>query len=444
MEKIDEKLISGLITPGQSLLVGVSGGADSMCLLTLLAGLRGKIGYKLYAIHINHGLRGAEADRDQKLVEDYCKTLKVPLEVVNVDVKNYCQSHGTTTEEGARILRYQAFKKVAKEKNIDLIAVAHNKNDQAETILMHILRGGSLRGASGMQKEWDKIIRPLLNVEREDIESYNKQNGVPYIVDSTNADISYSRNFIRNEVLPKIRQVYPNAISALVNFAKLAKSDNDYIDSLLPKELLVEGKSEVKILEGAKNLPSPLSSRLVILATQKLGVHKDVEQKHVDAVLELFNKKSGASLNLMHGLVAHRDYDGVSIEKIEQNNVIERDFGVKSLHFANFGEILVEKADNFADFTQNELVHYVDADKIPDGAVWRTFRAGDTFCPVNSHNKKLSDYYTDKKIERRKRERIPVLAKGSVVLVVAGLGISEQVKIQMSTKRAYRIKYNRE
>lgn len=441
MEKINEKLLNGLVKAGDSVLVGVSGGADSMCLLTLLIKLREKVNYKLYAIHINHGLRGTESVRDQQLVQNYCKANKVACEVVNVDVKGYCAKNGTTTEEGARILRYKSFDKFMKEKNLNLLAVAHNRKDQAETILMHILRGGSIKGASGMQQKSENILRPLLNVGREEIEKYNQENAVPYIVDSTNADISYSRNFIRHEILPRLKTIYPNTENALINFSELARRDNDFIESLLPTNLLIEVKNSVKLPNKIKDLEYPLSSRLVILATKKLGVNKDVEQVHIESVLALYGKKSGASVNLVHGLTAHRDYDGVTIEKNVDNGVFEVDFGEKRTDFANFGEILVEKADNFADFSQNELTHYIDADKVPQGAVWRQFAAGDVFCPVNSSSKKLSDYYTDKKIERRRRERIPVLAVKKTILVVAGLGISEKVKIDSSTKKAYRIKY---
>ncbi len=421
------------IKKGENILVGVSGGADSMCLLHILTQAKEKLKFNLFVCHVNHSIRGEEADRDQKLVEDFAKSLGAKCITEKVDAIGFSKKRGLTLEEGARILRYEVFDKLRREYAIDKLYLAHNKGDQAETVLMHIARGSSIAGASGMKEEGEFVCRPLLGVSREEILSYNKKNNVPYIIDSTNLDNSYSRNFIRNEVLPLLKVHYPNIEDSLSKFAKLCAQDEEFISKNVNFGLIFAKNNEVKVLEAAKFLHPSLASRLIKEAVKKLGVFADFNGVHINSVMELFFSPSGCKLDLPWGLVCHRDYDGLTfVRNFERQEGASVKFALKSVRLLNW-EVDVEIKNSVDHFEKGKV--YLDKSKLPENVLLRTYRSGDKFKKLGaSGSKKLCDYFTDKKIEKRKRNSILVLASGSEVLAVLGYDVSELVKVEKTTK----------
>ena len=224
-----------LIRPGDGVVVGLSGGPDSVFLLYALYTLQGRMGFTLRAVHVHHGIRGAEADRDEAFSEKLCAKLDIPFQAVHVAAPAYAAQHGLSLEEAARILRYEALEAARQQLTqapAAWIAVAHHLDDQAETVLHNLVRGAGLRGLAGMENRRNHVIRPLLSIKREDILKWLKQHDIPYVTDSTNADPHYTRNRIRSTVLPELREINPEASVHIAHSAALLREADAYFHAL--------------------------------------------------------------------------------------------------------------------------------------------------------------------------------------------------------------------
>ncbi len=436
--KLSYNLLEEYINENDNVIIGVSGGADSMCLLHLLVSLKNHLNFNLTAVHVNHGIRETEADRDQKFVEASARKLGINLIVKKVDAINYAKENCFTIEEAARNLRYKCFNEIVKNGKI---FVAHNASDQAETVLMHIARGASINGASGIKKVNGNIYRPLLHVEREDILKYLASNQIDYILDSSNLDNKYHRNYIRNNVLVALKQVYPKVVRSICSFAESCSEDANFINSLLPKEYLLMQDGGVLLKTNFCHLHKALSFRLIKRAFEMLGIYADIEKKHMQSVLELSFQRSGSILHLPHNVCAYKVYDGVFIEIDEQTKKTqsEQKFALKTLNFEPFGKISAKTVPvDSVDFKDGN--HYVDYNFV-QGAVWRFKKNGDIFKKYKSGTKSLADYFTDQKVQRRLRDFVPVLAIENEILVVANMNISDKVKVTGNTKKVVKICY---
>lgn len=224
-----------LIRPGDGVVVGLSGGPDSVFLLYALHTLQLRMGFTLRAVHVHHGIRGAEADRDEAFSEKLCAKLEIPFQAVHVAAPAYAAQHGLSLEEAARILRYEALEAARQQlgqTRVAWIAVAHHLDDQAETVLHNLVRGAGLRGLAGMENRRNHVIRPLLSIKREDILKWLKQYDIPYVTDSTNADPHYTRNRIRSTVLPELREINPEASAHIAHSAALLREADAYFHAL--------------------------------------------------------------------------------------------------------------------------------------------------------------------------------------------------------------------
>ena len=224
-----------LIRPGDGVVVGLSGGPDSVFLLYALHTLQPRMGFTLWAVHVHHGIRGAEADRDEAFSEKLCAKLDIPFQAVHVAAPAYAAQHGLSLEEAARILRYEALEAARQQlgqTRAAWIAVAHHLDDQAETVLHNLVRGAGLRGLAGMENRRNHVIRPLLSIKREDILKWLKQYDIPYVTDSTNADPHYTRNRIRSTVLPELREINPEASAHIAHSAALLREADAYFHAL--------------------------------------------------------------------------------------------------------------------------------------------------------------------------------------------------------------------
>lgn len=224
-----------LICPGDGVVVGLSGGPDSVFLLYALHTLQARMGFTLRAVHVHHGIRGAEADRDEAFSAELCAKLAVPFQAVHVAAPAYAAQHGLSLEEAARILRYEALEAARQQLTqapAAWIAVAHHLDDQAETVLHNLVRGAGLRGLAGMENRRNHVIRPLLSIKREDILKWLEQNNIPYVTDSTNADPHYTRNRIRSTVLPELREINPEASAHIAHSAALLREADAYFHAL--------------------------------------------------------------------------------------------------------------------------------------------------------------------------------------------------------------------
>lgn len=218
-----------LIKAGERVGVAVSGGSDSMALLSMLKSLKEKLNIELFVLHINHSIRGEESDRDEQFVQDFCKENGLPFYCKRVDALGYTQENKLSLEQGARILRYHAFAKFKQELNLDVICLAHHKEDQAETLLMHIGRGSGLKGLVGMEYKNSYFARPLLCLNKQEIMDFLKSNLIAYVDDSTNQDDEYSRNFVRHNLIPAYKEKYSGVVDNLCSLSAMAKETNEFL-----------------------------------------------------------------------------------------------------------------------------------------------------------------------------------------------------------------------
>ena len=424
--------------------VGVSGGADSMVLLWALLDKQKQIGFYFEVVNINHHIRGAESDRDSLFVEEFCKKRKIPYKIIDVDVLKLKKDEKKTLEESARIARYNAFEKVMKQNKLNKLFLAHHKNDQAETILMHIFRGSGISGASGI-KDTKTTFRPLLNFTKKEILNIAQEHGIDFVEDSTNEDTNYTRNFIRNKVIPQIEEVYPGLVDNICAFGKKCEGLQSFILSQIDESLILISDDEVVLNQRIFEFDKILVREYIKKAFEKIGVFSDIEAKHFSLVYELSSLEVNKEIYLPHEVVARKIYSGVKLYKNKSNSVVEEEYEfIKNGKFKFGNDFVINtqvvKSD---EVVYGEGALFVDATKISNTAIWRTRRNGDKFAKFGTGSKKLNDYLTNKKIDVLERDKIPVLASGESVLVILGDDISENVKIDATTDEIVKITFDK-
>lgn len=419
-----------LFKRGDAVAVALSGGKDSMCLLHLLLKSKDELGITVKAINVEHGIRGEKSLSDSDFVSKECAILGVPLYFQRVDSLRFSSENGLSVEEAARILRYKVFQSAADEGFCNKIATAHHASDRVETTLFNIFRGASSLGAAGIPESSRNglIVRPLLSLTRGEIDEYVNENSIPFVTDETNSDNAYSRNYIRNKIIPDIKEKFPSFEAAVLRFADSLKDDNDY--------LLGEARKAIEQRNGEYSfpcdLPKPVFSRAAITCMKSLGILKDYEKVHVDAVLSLKNEENGKSVDLPKGVVAVKDYGRITLYKKKSKEEFCESFKLGTYEFAGRTYRFEKTTYSGQKRSDNRLI--ADFSKIPDGAVIRTRRLGDTFEKFGGGTKKLKDYLIEKKIPQRERDDLLLLCKGEKVVIICGIEISDAVKVDKDTE----------
>ena len=436
MKKI---IINTSIFKGKKVGIALSGGRDSMCLLSVLK----DAGITPIAIHIEHGIRGEASISDMHFVEDYTKQHGIELKTYRVDAPKLAKEKNISLEQAARLARYDIFEKLIKDEVVDCIALAHHANDQAETILMRILRGTGIRGLEGMQIISGNYVRPLLEYTREDINDYVSANNIPYVEDLTNAEDIYTRNFLRQEIA-KLKEKYPNIEESFLRLARNANDAEDFISKYVPEPVVEDGTSTIKISDLKDRA---IASRLIQKAMRYIGVFHDVEEKHIEAILDLAEKENGSKRELTHGVDAYKEEDKIvftkRIEKVDIN------VSFKDVIDGNILNYNVSKLKDIPDNNSFRIIQgnymnltktiYLDSDKIPQDAVVRNRQDGDIISKFGGGTKSLGDFLTDKKIPLRLRDKIIVCAKDNDVLFIFGVEISAKVAIDSNTQSVIKI-----
>ena len=423
-----------LIEPGQTVGVAVSGGIDSMSLLYFLKNYSKELKCRVVAITVDHMLRGERSLGDAIFVKNWCRENDIICYKYSVDVKTMAEKQKLTTEEAARIARYDVFNKLLSEGTVDKIALAHHMSDQAETILLHLLRGSGLNGACGMDfVRDDNFIRPFLNTTKDEIVNYCSINNIEHIEDETNNENKYNRNYLRNVILPALKRRWPTVEQSLVNFGKCCKEDNDFILNNISHGGVIFEDNLVKIPVLYFHYDSSVINRIIFDALQKLGATKDIEKKHIELIRSMFDSENGKKINLPNDLICQKEYDYIAlyVKKNEgQNKQVGFSFG--SIKFDDKRKIIVKKVKVDGQMQDGEL--YFDFDKLPKDCVFRTRQNGDRFTKFGGGTKSLKNYFIDKKIPSRIRNEVPVLASKNDVLIVLGVEISEKIKVDENTK----------
>jgi len=419
---------NNLIKAGEIIGVGCSGGSDSVALLHYLAGMQEKLDIEVVAIHIDHQIR-EDSYIDADLVKALAKELGIRFYKFRVDVLKLAKERGQGIEECARDARYGVFKSLIQKGLIDKIALAHHAEDQAETILMHLFRGAGLAGAKGMEAKADKVyIRPILQVTKGEIYQYVEDNRLEYREDSTNKDITYNRNFVRNVLFPEITKRWPNAVQSLVNFGKSVKEDDDYIKKQVYDDALIYEDKTVKIPISYFLYDKAIVSRVIFKAFKNIGIVKDVERRHINLIMSLAKTgENGSKISLPFEAIAIREYDFITISNKKKEVVsLNQPFKCGEFEVAGFGKVVVKRVKEF----KNQEGLLLDYRKVPKDAVWRFRQEGDVFTKFGGGSKKLKSFMIDKKIPQRKRDLIPVLAYDNEVYAIAGIEISDKVKVE--------------
>ena len=403
--------------------VAVSGGRDSMCLLDCLLRFSLVPAEDLVVLHVNHMIRGAEADADEKLVEEVCRGHGVRFECTRADVPSLAKEHGRSVETEARIVRRGVFGAFG-----GIVMTAHTKTDRTESVLMHIFRGCGINGLTGPTERDGFLVRPLIDCTREEINEYVRRYRVPYSDDRTNADSDYARNYIRNKVLPLVRSRYPgldDAVSRLGDTAKLIS-----VSDGVKREADGSAVADAEGMNGSRALAAMLAA----------GLATDYTSAHIRAVTELEFARTGAGADLPHGFRAERESRAIRIYRKEDLAGCEAPFALGRTDLPGGRYVLAERTDERVD--RHGCV--IDLGKVPEGAVLRTRRDGDVFVPCGGIRKSLSDWLIDKKIPRYLRSRLLYLAAGGEVLAVAGMAAGAAVATDEYTKDAVRITAGRD
>lgn len=429
-----------LFNSGEIIGVACSGGIDSMSLLHYLNSVREDYDIEIVAINVDHCIR-QESSEDSAFVVNYCRQNRIRCHKFRVDATLIAKEKKIGIEEAAREARYNTFNALIEKGIVDKIALAHHEQDQVETILLNLLRGCGLKGVTGMDVVRGKFIRPFLTTNKKDILSYAYTNNIPYVEDSTNNNIEYSRNLLRNKILPLIRDNWSNADANLLSFAKICKDDDEYINSTISFDDMIVEKNLVKIPLYYFVYSPSIINRVIRHGFEKLNLLKDIESKHISIIKNLVaSGENGVKLNLPNNIIVHKEYDYLTLSlKEEKQKPLPIEFVTGKKDLFNGYSIKVKKTSKF---NVKELkTHVIDAKKLPNDCVWRTREDGDIFEKFGGGDKKLKTYFINEKVPNRIRNDIPVLASGNQVYVVLGYEISNKVKVDETTKMAYEIKY---
>ncbi len=422
-----------LLCAGDTVLCAVSGGADSVALLRVLLTLRDTLGISLCACHVHHGLRGAEADRDAAFVRDLCAAHGVPCEIVQRDVSAYAKAHGLGIEEAARVVRYDALQSVAHIQGATKIALAHTLDDNLETMLFHLARGTGTRGLAGIPPVREAFVRPLLGVTRAQIEDYLSVLGQPYMTDSSNADTDYTRNRIRHDIVPVLRQLNPRCAQAAGRAARLLRTDEDCLSAqaaALRDTLTLPCDGGVLLrCDGLRAAHAALRTRVLRGALRDAGMPmSECTADLIDRLEALLSARSpSASLDLPDGLTAARRYDALFFGRATthtppQDTPLHAD--APPLLWDNRATLTVFYTDHAQDFYKTFNTFSLNCDKIDaDTLCVRTRRTGDAIrLTEGGGSRTLKRLMIDRRIPRDTRDTLAVIADKNGVIAAESIG----------------------
>ena len=448
-----------LIKEGERVVVGVSGGADSVCLLLVLKEIMPL--ECITAVHVNHGIRGDEAARDEDFVLQLCKRHDIKLEIRRLDVPLFARDNKISEEEAGRILRYRVFEEIRLLYKADKIAVAHNLNDVAETFLMNLSRGSGITGLTGIKLRSGVLIRPLIKTSRAEIEEIVTYLGESFITDSTNNSLIYTRNRIRKRVIPELEEVNERAVSHINDACERLEKIEGYIikeAAKAYKSYVTKGK-DIFISNEILVLDEIIIEEVLHKAlSEAAGRARDIGSVHISYLLELFNKQVGRTIDLPYQVRAYRDYKGIRLQGRAHKSETGENIQVLPellLHTEDVEGIstVVSDEDNirltFEDgsiknLSQNSCIRWFDYDKIAGNVMVRFKEEGDYLViSPEGDKKKLKKYFVDSKIPSDKRGGIPLVVFGNDVLWIIGYRTGEGARITKSTKKLLKMEIKR-
>ena len=417
-----------MLNNGENIVVGLSGGADSCALTHILTRLSGKMDLHITAVHINHGIRGEEAERDERSAEEFCRRLNIEFIAYHCDIPSEAAKRGIGEEEAGRLVRYEKFYETAEKKNGAKTAVAHNMNDKAETLIMNLCRGAGMKGLAGIKPVGGSIIRPLIFCTRDEIEKYCDDNNIEYCTDSTNLQNEYTRNKIRNILLPWLSEnINPAAGMNMANASELLREEEEYLESKAQeqyKKLLKDsGDGFVSLnADGLASEHSVIRRRVLRIALRSLRPDmRDFGRKHIENAEDILMGDTGRRISLPGGITVSKGYGLINIlYDREKQGAFCYDIEPGKKYFIKETESYVLLSLNEEKNIKNAVnicTKKIDYDKIKDKIQFRTRQTGD-FISIKNGRKKIKDIFIDDKIPSDKRDSYPLLVCGKSVIIV--------------------------
>ena len=449
-----------MIAECDAVLIGISGGIDSITLLYSLYFLSDKLKCSLIVAHANHGLRGEQSDREAEFVRKIADELKLPFVIEKIDVLGYMGEKGLSKQAAARELRYDFFERAAKNTSANKIALGHNADDQAETVLMKLLRGSGASGIAGMRAVRDKIIRPLIEIKRDEITEFVKEKRLRYVEDPSNLEPYYLRNKIRLNLIPLLKEEYnPNIVDTLRETAEIIRDEDEFLESycltILSDIIQSKGNEAIEIdVLKLKNFHIAIQRRVIRIALKMIkGDLLKISAVHIEDILNSINKGfSGKSLFLPDRIRVLYEYDKLKLfreAEVEEEAEVKFDIPLKIP-----GETILSKPEykfiaeiiSLVDFVaagfslRNKYIAFFDMDKLKGALRVRNRIAGDIFhLSGMKGSKKLKEFFIDEKIPRRERDSTPLIVSGDTILWVVGERTADYGKVDKDTKRILKI-----
>lgn len=433
-----------LIENGDTIIVGASGGPDSQFMIYMLNSLKSQIDFEIILAHLNH-LHRKEARNDENLVRKTAEELNLKFFTRARSMDDYAKKLKLSSEDAGRRLRYEFFNDLAKEYKNPKIAVAHNKDDQAETVLMRIIRGTGLDGLKAMDYKSGNIIRPILDIKKSEIIAYLDFKKIPYAIDHTNFENDYTRNKIRLDIIPKLEEINPRVVDQIYSLSELAKDDLEVLDGVIGDKFaeLSDIKKDKIIFDKAKfDKANPaILRRIIRKGIETLnGEIKDISRENIDEFLTIRDLGTGKKI-IKDRLRLRKSYDSYILEIKKTKDKFEEEIYLEDVDLINFDGLYIKTSIiNSKKYEKSKNIGYFDYDKLTFPLKVRTRKNGDRFTPLGHRSeKKLKDFFMDQKVDREKRDEIPLIISNDKIIWLTGLRISDDFKVTESTKKILKI-----
>lgn len=440
-----------MLTGGEKILVGLSGGPDSVCLLHVLTSLKDDFKLDLNAIYIDHGLRPHETETEIEFCKNLCERLCLPFTTQSIDVNSYAQEQGMNLQEAARGLRYGIFEETAYQIQADKIASGHTADDQAETLLMNLFRGSGKKGLSGIPPVRGKIIRPLILTKRTEIERYLDEGKIAFITDSSNLKKYYLRNKIRLSLMPILKQYNPDIIDTLSRTAEILRDEERYFEVIVTKTMmkLISRKTDARIelfLAPFAIMDKVIMRRVLRRAIDETKGIRGTSLIHIDDIIELIRKGNpGDRIYLPKGIRVIKGYATIiltSESPVQLNTYTLTVPGETILKEAGIliKASLMEGQESLRESGFGTTLGIFDADQLTFPLMVRPRKNGDFFYPFGfGKRKKLQDFFVDEKVPRDERDIIPLLMSGDDIVWIVGYRGDDRFQVTDKTKRVLRL-----
>lgn len=433
-----------LLSGAKKIIIGLSGGADSVFALHFFHKYKHKYKIDIAALHVNHQLRGRESERDEIFCSRLCNDLNIDFQSVKIDVKNFAEKNKKSLEEAARDLRYDELIKYKDNISADCIVTAHNSNDNTETVLLNVVKGTGINGLSGIPIIRDSIIRPFLCISKEEILDYLKRNNIDFIFDRSNEDNKFKRNFLRNEIVPKLQlNLNPSIHKTILNSSLVLKSQKNVIDYFieeLVREFITFDENGISFqLKSSKNYPEYIISEVF---ARLLPQYFAIEPTYtvINKIVELINKQVGTRISVSENIECIREREHLLIHKIDFNK-LKLVVKIDTIIDVGTKKLMISKVNSLPpNFDSNRDTEFIDGDKISGEIIVRNWRFGDKIKPLGLNGtKKVSDVLTDLKVKSSERNKKLVLVNNGKIIWIIGYKLSDEFKISRNTKNILKL-----